>query len=375
MLGGIVGILTLGYAYYWTHQQHPWLIPLGTIAGCSLGYFIGNVQVIIRKTKMLAAPIAQMQKDFLTQKDFCAKFLQTKGKEAMKWVVIIDQVCNFIVDLPFKILGFAYRLLFGHPVRTALTVELLASALVGILAINGLAHFLPPIHRNSTSGGEVITVFMDIILAFMVLIPWGNKAFDITDDGLKEMSNFYTIWESWSRNKVAYVLKAIRAAVLRVVFFTTALLLAAVCYSPFLLYGLILVLAGCFMAFGLFMAYAYIGALRYYGNAMTFVTTLACVTGSYILFHNQFGNQLLIWCIALLTGCSASVITVLMMKPLTKKYIYLNPGRWFNFTSTKMTNSMGRTIAKPFNWFDTNFMDRAGTALDFTRFRELIAYF
>ncbi len=101
----------------------------------------------------------------------------------------------------------------------------------------------------------------------------------------------------------------------------------------------------------------YVQALKYHQNAVTFAVTLCWVTISYFLFHSHFGNQLVIWSVALLTGCVASLPTIKVLTPSKKSYLFVTPDRWLTWKSGKLGRQFEKMLNEPHRLL-TNLVDR-----------------
>lgn len=357
-LGGAIGILIVGYAFYLTGKQYPWLIPIGTLAGCSLGYFISNAKVLMRKAKAIsfAVPIQKakisLQKNKTEFNQWFAKFLVRSRK--------FFKAIGGVLWWPFRQVALLFKFMFKHPVHRAFTLELLVLMAVFTLYLFGISQIFSIVKNFG----------LPFALLFVaLLIVYGGKAQEVKDNRFY----FHKVWKSWKEKSLfLYTIKSIISVVTQIVFWNVFFLVGV----PYGFYGVIIMLITGAAIAGVYIVNFYVQVLKYSKNLITFIVTLLCVIVSYFVFYKLFSNQLVIWSVALFTGCLASSLTALVSSRAIKSYIYLNPDRWLKYKTIKFVKyfeKKTKIVYKHTEWF----LEKLGTTNDGLRdiTRERIVFF
>jgi|GEM_PF-4053134 len=310
-LGGVIGTLIVGFAYYYTGRQYAWLVPLGTLVGCSIGYFLANIKNIIRKAEAIKAPKInwEPEKKKLAQMEAFFNALPKRVQSAIG-----------------RFLWALARPLIGHPVNRALWIEFLVSLIVAAGFL-----FLPSrllgseydIFPDRMIGNKTLGYLMGILILYVFTFNRFREVF-------QDKSCFVSVWKKWRRSKLQFIALAFLWSVLRII---VPVLLA------FGIWGfVVLPTVLCLLPAGVVwlativcssMVFGYVKALKNYQNLLTFAITLFWVAMAYIFEHKLFSDPVLIWITALATGALASFTTSIALRYLPRKgFAFAHPRRF-----------------------------------------------
>lgn len=327
-LGGTLGILVSWYVA-------PMALPFGVLLGVVVGWWAEDIaQMFIRSfhgaLRLWHALIERIMPDEirLPHRSFFERLRTLLGVCSTKVGNGISRSLGYAV-MPFRWLAMGVRASArvpmqaarwaSHPSSTALLITI--SAIVVGAAINAFAFAaLWPWPEMKTIGGAmsgkpeqlVPFVFSDIAmftgLATLFLTMFGGMGIlaENTDDN--PTRNFYTRWERYSQySPVTYFARELfrffKSEVVVAVFFALA-----IAYWVTLGGALIALVMIPVATFVTFMVGLYKIAQRS-AHWWCFGVTLVTTGISALAFHNSFGNEAVLWTVALCTGLASGVAT------------------------------------------------------------------
>ncbi len=311
-MGGFIGIILAGYAYYATHQHHSWLLPIGVLIGSAIGFFIGNIKKAWAKavekyktTKLYTIAI------FRLLEAGCKAQCNALKAKASKTPNVIAKISDSMQRMVKAIYAWG-----SHPVTKSSFLRSLLSlctyAVLNYLLFTfiwgfDIIHFIAQHNNDGHLSSSfwviypIVTLLSNACMVFMgVITKWW-----IYDS----MSSYYKEWELFG-NKRELVKENMKIDI-KLFIYTQVLALAL---TSVLLGGIayIAVVGGACMVIGLIgeLVLGYLKAMKEKTVMASFITTLVVTTLSYFWFRNAFSNQMMIWVCAFVTGTGAALCSV-----------------------------------------------------------------
>lgn len=330
-LGGVIGILT---SWYWA----PLMMPFGVLLGVIIGWwakdialaFIGSYRtafnfwqwIMTLTSKRVSFPWRDPTKQVLT----LAQLIRKKIGE-----VIISVYCCirlsfcWIATLIQTVLSVPRRLICWriHPSNKAFLISIVAIIIGIALTAVALTVLIPWPETHMIGGGSIGKP-----LAPLVEVPFGFKEIAeavgimtlflsvmgimhlVSESGESNaMQNFYTRWERYSQysSSFTYLIREVfcffKAEVSILVFFVVAIAYWITLGGALVAFVTIPVVA--FVTFMVNLCRIAQRSAHWWCLGVTLVVT----TTSAIIFRNSFGDEILLWTIALGTGVVSGVAT------------------------------------------------------------------
>lgn len=317
-LGGLLGILMGGYAYYFTGQHHFLLVPIGTFCGCFLGYAWRNL------TKLANWPNWIIKKLSFTLPRINLPVKATYQK--VKYLVLsINPKRLSILLIPFitfgkwtarLILKFSH-LLKQHPMNFYLVQEIIVLAALSITTgyLMYQAGFL-----EFEGGGQKMS-FSDsfkLLSIISLTISTGINSIKLSERSLNEFYADFQLYAKW---------KTVGVIIKMTTQFFSLMVMAAIFVAGIITLFVYLFAYGLTLLIVTLMLVAIIGLCRYTIQLIksrqelgVLIITLIITTGSYFIYRNHMNNQVIIWLVAFLTG-TLSALTVKMVSALSGQTI------------------------------------------------------
>lgn len=243
-----------------------------------------------------------------------------------------------------------YRWLKAHPMNGYLVQEILVLALasLGLIYLSMELGLFQAIDENNG-----YAIFWQISLIIGIV---GGIAMVISDMCELDQRSFYSNWQFYGRYKTFGVIVKMLSKLL---YGYIAFSLITVFFLNFLFGAVIYILA--LLLVGLFLLS--ITALAKYSLALiqnrqelgALLITMTITAISYFLYRDLFGNQLVIWIVALFTGGLSSLVVKLILSFSGQTIIQAYD--FFNFEKAEIDeregwkgNWMGIMIFMPFAW-------------------------
>lgn len=342
-LGGTLGILALWYL-------NPMVLPLGVLLGVVVGWWNEEVARLCVHSFHFALRLWEALKMRVVPEEIRLSHLAFLKRFKMLISVCTTKVGKGVAHsfryaiMPFRWLATGIRALAripvqvvrwaSHPTSTALLITI--SALMVGAAINAfaIATFWPWPETTTIGGGmsnkpvEIIPFpFRDAVmvtgLATMFLTMFGAVGTIAEEGGDNPMQNFYARWERYSQySPVTYFARELFR------FFKSEVSVAAfvvlmIVYWVTLggaLFALVMVPVATFVTI---MVGLYKIAQRS-AHWWCFGITLVTTSISALVFYDSFGNEVVLWTVALCTGLASGVATEGMRRV----------GLWWSSTAT-----------------------------------------
>ena len=318
-VGGFTGIILAGYTNYLFGQGYDWLLPIGVLVGCSLGYFlenfinfigtfpakIENFQEIMRDVRRIFRPVLKsISKDLL--------------KSLYKFLNFFKKVFLFFVKMFSKIYKF-----LSHPVNKSIMLRMLCSTIIfGIFGYIWVFYFIgnPLMELHNSKNGDTNLGVFAIYPLFsglcVILSPilWAIfKIMKIYDDRVSLLHEYKLYEDRIKLIKENFIsdLKLFLLFQIIALFIITCLLIG---FSYIFVVGIPFMFIGWISMIVL----GYLQAMKNHRVLSVFLTTLLITTISYFIFRNMLDSQVMIWVIAFSTGGVCSFASYSLQKIISR---------------------------------------------------------
>jgi hypothetical protein len=373
-LGGLLGILMGGYAYYFTGQHHFLLVPIGTFCGCFLGYAWRNL------TKLANWPNWLIKKLSFTLPHINLPIKATYQK--IKHLVLSINLKRLSILLtPFIMFGkWSARLIIRfnhwlkqHPMNFYLVQEIIVLAALSITT----GYLMYQVGFLEFEGGGQKMSFSDsfkLLSLLSLAISTGVNSLKLSEKSLNEFYadfQFYTKWKTIGVI-VKMTVQFFSLMVMAAIFVTGMITLIIYMFS----YGLTLLVVSLILVAIVGLCKYIIQLIKGRQELSVLIITLTVTTICYFIYYNHMDNQVVIWLVAFLTG-SLSALAVKMISALSGKtinrfYAFLT-GETDPFDSTEYSQSWaGVLFFKPTAWIInlcSDITDKGITAFDIVKLK------
>ena len=320
-LGGTLGILAFALVY-------PYLLPIGCLIGVVIGFWYQEIiQAIVdswKETILLWKWRIYKAKVFLKLL-FSVRFVLSKAKK-----YTVDPVARFFthnINISFMASFFNLkkstflRWIIGHPMNRACFLKIIAASIFwSINLLLGVVIFYVSLNSVDTAKPEnPLPLFF-----FLGLCLWGFSVVVLPivmfsrGEGTKtKMRNFYREFRRYSE-KGAF--RFLIRNLLMLFYAELGIVVMGVIAFCYLFAGAALLLTLIFlpvMTFVLLSRKLYSIATRE-NHWMCFIATLAVTTLSAWLTHPYLSNSIILWIIALGTGCASGITTELARRSIAE---------------------------------------------------------
>ncbi|MDD3711763.1 MAG: hypothetical protein PHP37_04140 [Patescibacteria group bacterium] len=357
-LGGFLGILLSGYAYYLSGKHYFFLVPVGAFSGSLMGFFWFNFRKITSKSlafsqSLLKKKPVKILKLFIQLLGWISSIkIRFKAKDLSTFFIIIYRSLKQfaqIVLVPFKRI---FCWIKAHPMNfysvQEVIIFLIISTALSVLLIR-MGVFSNPLSELGFFAG--ILLFGVTTATITTIIEKGERT-------------FYSDWQFYSRfGFLGVVLKTISRFLLFAILISVGLAVIGAGVLLAVMYGIILLILS-FLFIGVIGIFLYVLRLANSRRELfSLIITMIVTFISYFIYRNSFVEEIIIWLVAFSTGSISSLAVWLVLsfdrgliiKKLEKAYLFLSSNDSdMEKVVTYKQDWIGVMVFMPGNWAINN---------------------